>query len=435
MARLIVDEGGQARRFRLTDGRLSIGSGEAASLTLAASGLEELHAYLTFRAGEATLEIVAGGADAEVLRLEPGVPIDLGGATLTLEQDEPAAEARPVAVKRPSRSARGARSGAGRSAPSGERVARTPRRAAKSGPPWVVLIVLGVLGAGGWKAFTSYADYAGERGFDLATSHRRVVSRLDERDYAGALREYEKIDAQIDMDPEWRATFDDLRAKAEGLKVTAGSGARDNKWTKDYLEPQLRRFEREYLKGQPGAPRVRVFLKRIRYFKENCPEHPDMDWVDRMQARYSRIVDLDDAPTFEDVAFEVESLTWAKPRDYKQAFEVLNSFLDGATDEDRARALVAYDELAAARQTHFEDRLAQAKYDWDKNRHSEAIMWLALLIRYSGDDQMANDAANRLVVMGEIDAYLRGYAQQQPEMWSELVKNSIIAKKATELGL
>jgi len=438
MARLIVDEGGQARRYRLKDGRLSIGSGEAASLSLSASGLEELHAYLTIRGQEATLEIVA---DGETQNLQPGIPVALGGATFTLEEEAPvqasqAQETTAPVAPRQARVKRGTQTASKRTSRSGGRGGSSSRRPAKSGgPPWVVLIVLGVIGAGGWKAFESYADFAGERGFDLATSHRRVVSRLEERDYAGALREFEKIDAQTDLDPEWRATFDELRATAESLKTKAKLAGHHNKWTQDFLEPQLKRFEREYLKGTPGTPRVRVFLKRIRHFKENCPQHPDMGWVDRMQERYGRIVDLDDPPTLDDVAFEIESLTWAKPRDYKQAFEVLDGFLDGASGDDRDRALVAYDELAEARQAHFEDRLAQAKYDWDKDQHSEAIMWLALLIRYIGDEEMENDAAGRLVLMGEIDAYLRGYAAEQPDMWAELVKNPIVAKKAAEIGL
>jgi len=43
--------------------------------------------------------------------------------------------------------------------------------------------------------------------------------------------------------------------------------------------------------------------------------------------------------------------------------------------------------------------------------------------------------AGRLVLMPKVDAYLRGYAAEQPTMWAELVKNSIIAKKATQIGL
>ena len=48
MARLIVEEGGKARRFKLNPGTLTIGSGESATLTLESSELAEVHAELEF---------------------------------------------------------------------------------------------------------------------------------------------------------------------------------------------------------------------------------------------------------------------------------------------------------------------------------------------------------------------------------------------------
>lgn len=446
MAILIVEEGGRARRFRLKDGRLTIGSGEAATLQLEDPELAEVHANLTVRGEEVLLEFLdeAGGT----YELETGEPFPLGAAVLTVqasaaESAPPAARqaavrpaaagTEPPASTRPRVQRGGSSSGRTRARSGG--ASRRQRPAKKSGGPWIMIGVLGALGFGGWKAFDSYAQYAGERGFDLQTSFRRVTASLEEADFNGALREYEKIDAQADIPDDWRAQFDELRLRAEAMKAAASSTQKNSRWTQEYLQPQLQRYEKEYLKGTPQREKVRVFLKRAQVFKENCPDHPEMDWVDRMVERYSRVVSLDDPPTYEDIAFETESLTWAKPRDYKKAFQILGDFIDGASGDDRARALSLFDELSEARQVHFEDRLAQAKYDYDKGRQGEAISWLSLLVVYIGDEDMADNAAGRLVQMPDIDAYLRGYAQSQPEVWERLSAHPKVAAKARELGL
>ena len=44
MARLILEEDGQTRRFRLNEGKLTIGSGEAATLRCHSADVAEVHA-------------------------------------------------------------------------------------------------------------------------------------------------------------------------------------------------------------------------------------------------------------------------------------------------------------------------------------------------------------------------------------------------------
>ena len=80
MARLIVEVGGTTRRFKLGDGKLTLGSGESATLTLASEELAEVHAEIevsgdqvTVRTRKGTLPPKVRGADAKGdVALKPG---------------------------------------------------------------------------------------------------------------------------------------------------------------------------------------------------------------------------------------------------------------------------------------------------------------------------------------------------------------------------
>ncbi|MDP6387440.1 MAG: FHA domain-containing protein, partial [Planctomycetota bacterium] len=66
MAKLIVEEGGKRRRFRLNPGKLTIGSGEEATLHLTSQGVARIHAVLVFKDGVVTIEPEAGVAPLKV---------------------------------------------------------------------------------------------------------------------------------------------------------------------------------------------------------------------------------------------------------------------------------------------------------------------------------------------------------------------------------
>lgn len=62
MARLILEDGGQRRAFRVNPGKLTIGSGEGAALKLSSTDVAEVHA-----------ELVIGEDGSMVLHPRPGV--------------------------------------------------------------------------------------------------------------------------------------------------------------------------------------------------------------------------------------------------------------------------------------------------------------------------------------------------------------------------
>ena len=60
MTRLIVEDGGKRRAFKVGDGTLTIGSGGGASLRLSDPAAAEVHAELLLREGRATLRLKPG---------------------------------------------------------------------------------------------------------------------------------------------------------------------------------------------------------------------------------------------------------------------------------------------------------------------------------------------------------------------------------------
>ena len=154
-----------------------------------------------------------------------------------------------------------------------------------------------------------------------------------------------------------------------------------------------------------------------------------------MRERYGRLVDLSAPPTYADVAFEVESLTWAKPRDYRQAFEVLQRFIERSEGEERQLALELYDTKAKERDEFHVDRLQQAKYDWERGNRDDAVRWLVNQIAYQGVEAHENQAAQILVQLEGLEGYLRGYQKYLPDKFEALARNPIVAAKIDEFGL
>ena len=126
MARLIVEDGGQTRRFRLNEGKLVLGSGEDCSLQLESEDVASRHAVLEFERGRATLKPesgvlppqIAGRAVREAIVLEHQGVVEIGQARIHVEYDDGPASApaqAPLARPQPVRSKPSSRPGGRRS--------------------------------------------------------------------------------------------------------------------------------------------------------------------------------------------------------------------------------------------------------------------------------------------------------------------------------
>ena len=437
MAKLIVEEGGKRRRFRLNPGKLTIGSGEEATLRLESEGVARIHAVLIFKDGVVTLEPEAGVAPIKVagkshsagFKLSVGKSAAIGGARITIEAEE--GEGKPVASRPTPRSGQAARAGQAR----GPRTSRSrasegdeaPTRARyrKSKPSVPAGLVVGIGLAVAFiviKVVSGWADSAGERPFEPMGSKVKIEGKLEFRDYKGILAELDWVDEnRAELSVEWRSYFDSKREQAEAMRGEAQLFARNTTGTK-WFATQLEKFQTSYLKRNT-RPEARVFLKRIAQFRSDYPRHPKLGWCDRMAERYADVAKLSEPPTMEDLAFEVKTLTWARPRDYKKSFELLEAFLLTASGGDQMVAKALIQEKLTERKEYFDERILYARKYWNDKEPNKAVGELAQLVAKVGDPAMEDQAADFLLKFPGLDGYLRSYKRDRVSTFEALMRN------------
>jgi len=439
VTRLIVEDGGERRAFKVSDGLLSVGSGASAKLRLSSEGVADQHVELGVEEGRVMLRPLPGVVPPKVggvpvkgpVELKHQVPVQIGGARLTVEYEgAPPAEAGGKAVPRPGAVVRSGRAGARRT-PRGPEEDEEPGRYRKkrSNTAWISLAIFaGAVAALGLFVVVMGPKLLGEAPpvFEPALHINRAREYVESADYTEALAELDRIPVgKVVIGPGLQRQIDELRADIEAGEARRAKTIHNLRGN-PYLQTQLKNFEQNYLQGSPDPSRVRVFVKRLDHFAEEWPEHPEIDWVRRMRERYAAVIDLDAPPTFEDVAFEVETLTWADPRQFGEALEVLDDFIASAGPDDRAKALELYDQKLADRDEWFQDKLQQARWEYERDELGKSLAWLIRIVIYTGDDVMAETAAQEIVKFPDLTERLRGYRSQAPERFDQLAAQPTI---------
>ena len=441
MVRLIVEDGGSRRAFNVGEGRLSMGSGPEAKLKLSAAGVAGIHADIEVHGGKATLHPKPGVTAPHVLGramngpvvLQHGVPVKIGAAQVIVEYEgHPAATAAPVISKAERGSARSHARGKQREE---EEQQGGARRGRSQGTPTWVWIAIGVPAVilAGWltKTFFFGKLLQGDgRSFATASApayYQNARDRLANAQYDLARMEIERIPKDAQLDPQFAAQVAQLRQQIEAKIAEGEEYSRNAVAGKKYFDSQLKGFVERYMTGTISSQEARVFLKRAKYFREKWPTHPELEWVTRQEARFTSAIDLSKPPTFEDIQFEVESLTWSFPRNYAEAFAVSRAFLASAQGEDVAKATAFIAELESKRTAWFKDRLEEARFLFDGKEFGKSIGVLLSIIRYAGDERMQDDAAQRLMNYQGIEEWLRGYRTADPEGFEAVCNNRVVA--------
>ena len=429
--RLFVQEGDKRRAFKLGEGVLTIGSGPGARLQLASPDVAAFHARLDTRGGRVRLVLEPGVAAPrvdgiamarEALELTPGRRVQIGAATLWVQGEVPApppATARPTAPPSPGEPAV--------PAVRPPTVVRRSRPSKKGLPAWAIsgifVLVVGAIGLFVWRAFLFSAEQAAPEAATRIQVAQALFDqgRMDEALGRLDLAEKEELTAAERAQVEaLRTKIADLRAEAEAARKHA-DGARLFSW--------LEKYEKESLAGAPDVPRVRLFLKRARQFREEYPGHPSLDWLDRQESRFAGIVDLDDPADWPSVKWEVRSFVRGMPRNYRGAFACLDGFLartpEGPEHDQAARYKVL---LAEERDEHHEDRIAYARELYGQNEVRRAVWWLVHQVIWSDAPELADEAAGVLIKFPDAYDHLRGYEESEPEKFELLMENEIVFK-------
>lgn len=317
MPRLIVDDSGAKRAFRLSNGRLSIGSATTDKLRLASSGVEAQHAQLIVDERGVHLEAksaveFAGQRRTGTLELPLGSTVVIGAAKLTVAADAestpspaPAVPARPVparpvaaseakagsgkaparveaakpAARAPSSGGKGAAGRAKEEAP----VVSTRRRSApakKGGlPGWAIPVGLLVL-VGGGTALFMFNKGGPSNPDQLMTVVQQLLDEVNIDKAKEILADFDRAS----LNPAQQKTYDGLLARANGALTEEASTKRNLgiRFAQDHL---LNYCDRHVDKTAPQKERVRLFLERLAEFRQLYPEQKGPIWQDNETAK------------------------------------------------------------------------------------------------------------------------------------------------------
>lgn len=448
MTHLIVEEGGQRRAFKIGDGVLTLGTGDEARLKVTASDVAQIHAEIVISGGQVVLRsrpgVVPPTVGGQTIQgdapLAPGVVATIGSVRLWLEGDQAPPAAAPAAapavqVTQQDRQVRREQAIAQAGSRGSRNVVQRTRPRVERGLPGgvIVLLILGgviVVLFAGWKMFKAGAGDTGEVAINATL--RAVELHIVEGSFDLAGQKLDSLSGELSQGQ--RTKQEELRdAIAERLDQMVIDAK--NRVGTNYKNSKLQKYESIYLQGSPDKPKARVFLQRCRYFKQTWPDHPDREWVERQERRFRGFVNLSDPPTFEDVSWEVECLTRTSPREYKAAFEVIDSFIADAEGGALLSAKELHVQMLSDRSEYHIDRMQQARYEYEKEAVGQAVAWLVYAITMMGDQAMEDEAAGFLVKIPEVDQHLRGWRSKYPERFEVMLENDIVAEYVERVDL
>jgi hypothetical protein len=340
MPKLIVQDGEKKRAFRLSKGRLTIGSAATNKLVLESSGAAEQHAVLVVKDDGvaidalAPLEIDGRKVSGNGLAVSIGSTLRLGGAVLSVAADAADAPAAGAAAV-PAAAVPAGRAGAAKPAAAGAKAAapaakagakkkaaepapeieRKSRRAAakETKPKWLMPTIVGL-----GLVILGFAISLMKGGNEEGLINQGLAS-LSSGDLQHARSLLDQVDPN-DLKPKLLESYNDLKTKLDNAENEAAVGPIRGKALK-WLEQHLTGYREKYLsaealaKASPYTPEAkkRLWLARFDDFARRYPDYASADWAknaawataigETMAARqeYMAVADTSRAPTDADI--------------------------------------------------------------------------------------------------------------------------------------
>jgi hypothetical protein len=126
------------------------------------------------------------------------------------------------------------------------------------------------------------------------------------------------------------------------------------------------------------------------------------------------------------------------PRDYKKCMRILREFAEEASPDERAAALELIDQKEGDQEAYYDDRLLQAKYEWEKGdpeSRGKSVETLVQLATKLDDPDMVAEATRRLLLIPDVDTRWSGYKKYRPDTYEELLENPEIRARLREVGV
>ena len=244
-----------------------------------------------------------------------------------------------------------------------------------------------------------------------------------------------RIRASRTLTPEERERISALRDEIAGRREATDLILLNMRGSK-YLDVRLKKYETKWLSGSPEPAKVRLFLQRCREFRERWPQHEGLDWVGRQESRFLGFVDLRAAPTWDDIAWEIRYLAGQKPRNYRQAFALLDEFMTDARGSELLEADELRQRLIEERVEYHRDRIYQAEFEFNRKENASlAVWWLLHSVIWIGDAEMADEAAGYLLKIPDLEVHLLGYRKTYPDRYQAVLQHPLVREFAREKGL
>ncbi|MFT5291276.1 MAG: hypothetical protein ACI8QS_001079 [Planctomycetota bacterium] len=489
MVRLVLEENGKRRAFRVGDGVLKIGSGAAASLRLEDPIVAELHAELEIVSDHALLRLEAGAAPPEIdgetvlgdVTLQQGQGLVFGEALIWIEDEgleagagrpasapgiaQPGADAsaaqragasasqkaaagrkssgsrRPKSSPSPSRDAarqRAIERASGQDDRS--RVQRTRPRGKKGIPTPLLLGIVGVIlliaGFAVMKGFKVANDTVGSTPNVLLAAERAVAqARFLEAEDTLLILSADRLNAaETARVRQIHADIAEGRKSREAIQASGVGTA--------WLDSQLKNYEGSTLQGNPTKAQIRLFLERCQEFRRRWPRHGGIEWISRQEGRFGGAVNLTDPLTIQDVDWQVDLILRGTPRKYKLAFRMIDAFLahSGTSSRDAEVARAKRKEIEEERIFQFDENLKWAAYyykneDKSKEDETKAVQRLVYSVAFMDDAEMEVKAMEYLRQMPNLKAHMDAYQASRPDVFDLLIENSDARALCVELGV
>ncbi len=429
--RLIVEDGGKKRTFKVTPGKLSIGSGVNAQLKLSGESIAEDHAELEILEESAILHVRPGARFPKIdgravkgdVPLDGDVTVSIGASKLTLEFEREAPP--PAAVEPPKASA------------TRERAVPEHKTKAEIGSRRVLWVNVGVAVIVGaillYKLTASEAPPTPEEVANKTLQHARELVKVAK--WSEVETELSHITPEFAARTDFKSQIENIRKSIDDAHKQARADA-DLYAGNDWLKVKLKDFDNNYLQGKIDEPAARLFVKRCRFFRQRWPAHPEMDWVTRNEARFDGVIDLSKPPTWADVEFEVKVLSYRiQLPDYREVFKLFDEFRPHASADEAKRLDQLVAEKKNDRAVWFAERLDKARAEFESKQARESFSMLVSIVIYAGDADMAAQAAARMMKFDDFDARMRAYRQDVPDEWAELLSEPSLASWANSQGL
>lgn len=230
-----------------------------------------------------------------------------------------------------------------------------------------------------------------------------------------------------------------LATKPEVAKIDDYKRNADiSKW----LEARLYNYHKNF-DVTTERPHARLFLKRANWFMKEYPTHPDRERVQRLIDRVTPVAELGSPTTFDDVDREVWGEIAPSPKDFTEAFRVIDAFVSATSDPDeKAKAETLRAETLTAEKEFFDQKLADAAVVYDKQTYPDkydprtAFHDMVIAVTSVHTPEMRADAARRMLGISEITPeYIEGYKRDRPDRWASMMTEPSLKAYAKQHGL